>query len=435
MNNQGLLEFIGSNYPMAFKVQLEPILDYNWVANYVLSIAGEIVFIKSTPGLFFLFSDTLSIRGVALPKTNNHTSSEIISVSSNSLTNIAIKQWSYGLPSGGLKIKYPNHPKTENSGWILKLFIPWHNNVSNRERENFVSHLLVANLKDGSKFPFLKINIRLIIDDLENELKEIEEQSLAEIDPDFKAQVTRNYQLTTSKTSHYSWEENNRKKNVKLFCIGFHKTGLVSLLFTLNRHGFRVPLTLHNYWQRELDLSEQDIRKRFQDIIEGSDYTPLFDYCDRFGAFIDIPFCVPKLYEVLNNKFPNSLFLLTVRQNADTWFNSMFYYTMDQCNGDLPTSENIEKIGNIQGLALDYSKLVYDTDKTGWFNREVYKKVYTKHILEAQKYFQSYKDKLLTIDVSNPESYLNFCNFLKIRPILKKFPNLNLNTNKDFYKT
>ncbi|MCH2050833.1 MAG: tetratricopeptide repeat protein [Trichodesmium sp. ALOHA_ZT_67] len=38
------------------------------------------------------------------------------------------------------------------------------------------------------------------------------------------------------------------------------------------------------------------------------------------------------------------------------------------------------------------------------------------------------------IDVSKPESYLNLCNFLRIRPIFKKFPNLNLNTNKDFYK-
>ena len=88
------------------------------------------------------------------------------------------------------------------------------------------------------------------------------------------------------------------KTNSKVFCIGLSRTGTTSLHHIL------------------LDLGLKSVH--FCDFINHED--PDFNRCREFDAFGDTP--IPLLYKELDLKYPNSKFIITIRQKED-WLKSM----------------------------------------------------------------------------------------------------------------
>jgi hypothetical protein len=93
----------------------------------------------------------------------------------------------------------------------------------------------------------------------------------------------------------------------KVFCIGFHKTGTKSLAEALTLLGYRV--TGPN------GTKDPDIAKNVNDMA--------YRLVEQYDAFQDNPW--PIIYQALDQHYPNSKFILTMRP-TDPWVDSVVRY-------------------------------------------------------------------------------------------------------------
>jgi hypothetical protein len=98
----------------------------------------------------------------------------------------------------------------------------------------------------------------------------------------------------------------------KIFCIGLNKTGTTSLKKEMALQGF----TVGN--QRQAELLFDDWVKR--------DFRRIVRYCRTARFFQDAPFSYPYTFIALDQAFPGSKFILTVRDNAEQWYNSLIRF-------------------------------------------------------------------------------------------------------------
>ncbi|MGZ4035071.1 MAG: sulfotransferase, partial [Bacteroidia bacterium] len=102
------------------------------------------------------------------------------------------------------------------------------------------------------------------------------------------------------------------KKKVKIFCVGFNKTGTTSLKKALEDLNYTVGNQSAGEWMVD------DWAKR--------DFSALDQFCKTADAFQDIPFSFPFTYMYLDQKFKGSKFILTERDSAEEWYNSLLNF-------------------------------------------------------------------------------------------------------------
>jgi hypothetical protein len=95
----------------------------------------------------------------------------------------------------------------------------------------------------------------------------------------------------------------------KVFGIGYFKTGTTTLERVLQDLGFRMP----EQRQQEIALTESVCR---------GDFAPFLSYVPQYEAFQDAPFAQGDTYIACDTFFPDSRFILTVRE-AESWFASL----------------------------------------------------------------------------------------------------------------
>ena len=98
-------------------------------------------------------------------------------------------------------------------------------------------------------------------------------------------------------------------KKKKIFVIGSNKTGTTSLGAALKNLGFRLGSQL------EAELLLDDWAQR--------NFRRLIKYCRSAEAFQDIPFSLDYTFQAMDAAFPNSKFILSVRDSADQWYQSL----------------------------------------------------------------------------------------------------------------
>ncbi|HEU4428682.1 MAG TPA: sulfotransferase [Myxococcota bacterium] len=101
----------------------------------------------------------------------------------------------------------------------------------------------------------------------------------------------------------------------RVFCIGLNKTGTSSLnaCFEILGLGPRAP-------------RPDPARKRAtRALFERGDYEPALALAARFRAFEDRPFNVWEMYRRLDERFPGSFFILTVRE-PEAWWKSVDHW-------------------------------------------------------------------------------------------------------------
>lgn len=95
----------------------------------------------------------------------------------------------------------------------------------------------------------------------------------------------------------------------KIFCIGWNKTGTTSLAKTFSEMGYKVGV------QHKAEIL-------IDDYFSGN-YESIIDYCKSADFFQDIPFSNTNIYEILENVYPQAKFILSIRNNSETWYNSL----------------------------------------------------------------------------------------------------------------
>ena len=171
----------------------------------------------------------------------------------------------------------------------------------------------------------------------------------------------------------------------KIICIGWHKTGTSTLGDALLDLGYTVT------GARE-DLAYS--------LLDG-DIEPALEVAKNFEALQDVPFAA--LFKELDKAFPNSKFILTVREEQ-AWLNSAKKHFK---NKNYKLHQWLYGNGVIEG------------------NEDIYLARYRQHYQDIKSYFKDRRDDLLVMNFSQGDSWETLCSFLN-QPIPRKaFPHSN----------
>ena len=164
-----------------------------------------------------------------------------------------------------------------------------------------------------------------------------------------------------------------RKSNHKIFCIGYWKTGTNSIWKALIILGYRAG---------KLIRLAKEPKEGWIEYLKES----------KYDAFTDDPMSF--IYKDLDKAFPNSKFILTIRDKKSFAKSYVNYF---------------------KGTAFEKSPEEVD---------EVLEK-YDKHNKDVKDYFKDRSDQLLVINVIGGEGWEKLCPFLNKPTPNKDFPHKN----------
>ena len=203
----------------------------------------------------------------------------------------------------------------------------------------------------------------------------------------------------------------------KVFIIGDNKTGTTSMKNLLEDWGFN----LGNQPAAEI-LALNWLR--------SGDFNDIIRYCYSADAFQDLPFSLPGLHPVLDQAFPGSKFILTVRNSSNEWFESLVRYHKKQVstlNENKPLYKLLENDSyRIKGFILEVMKLRYGLSKPNeLYQQKKYIEIHEANNQEKRDYFKDRPDDFLEINLSDTNDFGRLVKFLSINTTLNSFPHMN----------
>lgn len=177
-------------------------------------------------------------------------------------------------------------------------------------------------------------------------------------------------------------------KSHKIFGIGLNKTGTT----TLESCG------------KILGYSCTSCNKNLLNDVIKKDFTSIGNTVDKFDFFQDWPY--PLIYKELDNMYPNSKFILTIRNNEETWLNSL------KCH-----SLRTHPVNHCRKLAYGYNYPHH-------FEKE-HIDFYINHNRKVHEYFTNRRGDFLEICWENGDSWEKLCSFLGEEVPNHAFPHSN----------
>lgn len=168
---------------------------------------------------------------------------------------------------------------------------------------------------------------------------------------------------------------------MKVVGIGYPRTGTKTLGTCFRTLGF----TNATWMSSEYELFEED------------QFDRLMNDAESYDSFEDLPWCL--LYKEIDERFPNSKFILTLRKNERQWFESMRKHEV--------------RIGN--GIYWPTSGPKYDEEIN----------TYRKHNASVRNYFKNRSHDLLEICWENGDGWEKLCTFLDKPVPSTSFPHAN----------
>ena len=201
------------------------------------------------------------------------------------------------------------------------------------------------------------------------------------------------------------------KKKTKIFCIGFNKTGTTSVKKALEDLQYKMGEQSRGEW-----MLDNWSKRNFSD---------LDSYCKTADAFQDAPFSFPFTYAYLDQKFNGSKFILTERDSAEQWYESLlsFHSKLWGDNEGVPTKKNLEEAKYIYtGFPYKFMKFVYNTPDDDLYNKQILIDAYNNHSYSVKEYFKYREKDLLVLNLREKGSYKKLCAFIGKEPLYDDFP-------------
>ncbi|WP_415408327.1 sulfotransferase [Sulfurovum sp. CS9] len=150
-------------------------------------------------------------------------------------------------------------------------------------------------------------------------------------------------------------------------------------------------------------------------------------FCKSADAFQDIPFSNDFTYEILDYVFPDSKFILTVRDSKDEWFESMKrFHTKLIGKERLPTADDLKVYPyRYKGWMWENVQLKYGIDETSLYNYKIYTDQYERHNQAVIEYFKYRPDDLLVLNLSDDDAMKGLYEFLGFKYDGSVIPHLN----------
>lgn len=191
------------------------------------------------------------------------------------------------------------------------------------------------------------------------------------------------------------------KTDSKIIGVGFHKTGISTLLTSLKILGFNAAKGKQPYTRK---LTPESERK----VLEDKDYAKLLSYIEPFDAIVDNPWNI--LFKEIDKQFPNSKFIFTYRKKLE-WLESAKKYFQHRPDTTI-------------------RRWVYSVDTCDEITDEIYLRRYERHNEEVLTYFKGREKDFLQMNIMEGDGWEKLCPFLD-KPVLKlPFPKQNTNLIK-----
>lgn len=207
------------------------------------------------------------------------------------------------------------------------------------------------------------------------------------------------------------------KGKQKIFCIGQNKTGTTSLKKTFEDLGFVV--------------GNQRKAEQLLPAYKNKDFSSIIAYCKTGRVFQDFPFSFAETYRHLDKAYPNSKFILSVRNNPEQWYKSLTkFHSKNNVNGTLPNKQDLQNSEYVwKGWMWEIMRLNYDTPEDDLYNKEILMKRYIDYNAAVIDYFKERPNDLLVINLAEEGAYQKFCKFLNLKTNRTDFPWENKTSN------
>jgi hypothetical protein len=176
---------------------------------------------------------------------------------------------------------------------------------------------------------------------------------------------------------------------MKIIGVGLNKTGTKTLGACLRHWGFK-----------HISFSV-----RAFSLFKRSDFLGLFKVIRKYDSFEDWPW--PLIFREIDGEFPESRFILTLRESPEVWFRSL-------CNHAKRTGPT-EFRTHIYGYAMPHH------------HKSEHIRFYENHNRAVQEFFQGRPEKLLTVCWENGEGWKPLVDFLGLPAPDTPFPHENKN--------
>jgi hypothetical protein len=199
-------------------------------------------------------------------------------------------------------------------------------------------------------------------------------------------------------------------KKKKVFCIGRNKTGTTSLQKALQDLGYKTG----NQRSAEMLLGSY----------KSGDFQPLIRYCKSADAFQDFPFSYPETYKYLDKAFPGSKFILTVRDSAEQWYDSITkFHTRLFGKGNTPSVDDLKNAEYVwKGWMWECNRILYNTPESEPYKKDILLKHYNDYNSDIIEFFKDRPQDLLILNLSESGSFNKFLKFLNKKSSQKDFP-------------
>lgn len=198
----------------------------------------------------------------------------------------------------------------------------------------------------------------------------------------------------------------------KIFCIGRNKTGTTSLKQAFNDLGFVVG-------------DQRKAERIYNKDYHRGDWSSLTNYCKSAQVFQDLPFSRFPVIPHLDKAFPGSKFILSIRDDAEQWYQSItrFESKLFGVDGRLPTADDLRNASYIS-KGFMYKSLIVDlgTSEDDPYNKDILCARYEQHNADVVKYFEDRPGDLLVINLSDEEAYRKFVDFIGVDSSYDAFP-------------
>ncbi len=180
----------------------------------------------------------------------------------------------------------------------------------------------------------------------------------------------------------------------KAFGIGFHKTGTTTLSRALRILGYEVA---GPFGVQDESIADTALERA---LATAADY----------DAVQDNPW--PLLYGELDEAFPDSKFILTVR-DTDRWLASV--------------------VNHFGGKSTPMRRWIYGPgDPVG--NEALYRDRYERHNAEVAQYFAERPNDLLVLDIAGGDGWDELCEFLGAPVPDEPFPHANAQQERSLFR-
>ena len=200
----------------------------------------------------------------------------------------------------------------------------------------------------------------------------------------------------------------------KIFGIGNNKTGTTSLKIAMQNLGYIVGA------QRPAERMLSDWSQR--------NFKKIVRHCRKGEFFQDFPYSKPYTFVVLDYVFPNSKFILTIRDSPEQWYSSLINFHAKKWgkNSNVPTKKDLQESTYIwKGRPWESNRAIYNSPEDDPYNKDILIKSYIDHNNSVIEYFRHRPQDLLILNVAEKGAYKKLGDFLGRKVEGEKFPRVN----------